>query len=477
VNARAETPLPERINIEAEQAVLGAILLHNGAYDAVSRILDPEHFGEPLHRDIYAVVRKMLAAGRAVTPVLIKGYLPADAKIGDLTLPQYLAKLAVESVPAFLARDNALAVHDCWIARCAAESARDVLRIVETLEPGEDPLAAFEPLEERLATLRAERLRGESSGIGRSYLESMTAADQRGDVPGVPICLPEIEQVLSEPCFEAGNLYGLLSSSGEGKTALTMQIIRHAVEHGHPVQFQSFDQSRQQCARQMVAQRHGIEVRRQRNPRLLSEKEWELCVDFSRWVDAQPFRIDKCTDQGAAQLVGMARTFVRRHGNGKVPLIVTDHIGSITPEDKRADEGTKAKGINKVLKAGAETVGAAWLVLNQRSSLGLKRDNPRPICADVFGGDPAVQAYDALFYVYRFLKHYEERKAVASSDADWKKIEKVFPASVRDEKQDIAEIGAVKVRFGSPHIRARLIFDAPLTRYRSERHDPQEELL
>jgi replicative DNA helicase len=107
----------------------------------------------------------------------------------------------------------------------------------------------------------------------------------------------------------------------------------------------------------------------------------------------------------------------------------------------------------------------------------MKRDNPRPISADLFGGDPAKQAYDAIFYVYRFKKFLEERKAIASSDSDWKKINKIFPSAVREEGIDIAEIGAIKVRFGSPHITQQLIFEDRLTRYRSERAEMQEGLL
>jgi replicative DNA helicase len=185
----------------------------------------------------------------------------------------------------------------------------------------------------------------------------------------------------------------------------------------------------------------------------------------------------KCTDHSAPQLLAFARAFVKRFGNGNVPLIVVDHIGAVKPEDRRADEGTKAKDINKVFKAGAEQTGAAWLILNQRNSYGMKRDNPRPISADLFGGDPAKQAYDAIFYVYRYLKFLEERKAIASSESDWKKIAKVFPSAVREGGEDIAQIGAIKVRFGNAAITRNLIFEARFTRYRSEQMNDQPELM
>jgi replicative DNA helicase len=465
-------------NVEAEQALLGAIMVNNDAYDRVASFLEPEHFYERFHQEIFARVAEMRRAGQAVTPITIKGYLrqPENLKLDGepATVMQYLIRLASDAVSVINARDFGRAILDLSISRKAIVALEDAVDQVYGAEPGADVLRELAPLEERLAVLRSEGLRSESkASAGRRYLESLNASVRR-EIAGVPIGISAVARVISEPCFEPGNLYGLLSSSGEGKTSLTLQLIYHAVERGHPVLFLSFDQSPEQCVRQMAAQVYGIEARRQRGGDL-SEKEMDAAVMFGTWIDQQPFDVIKCTDQRAAQLVGMARTFLKRKANGRAPLVVIDHIGAIEPEDKRADEGTKAKGINQILKAGAETTGAAWLVLNQRNSYGMKRDNPRPISADLFGGDPAKQAYDAIAYVYRYLKYLEERKAIASSEADWKKINKVFPSAVRDEGIDLAEIGAIKVRFGSPHIRENLIFEARYTRYRPEH--PESELI
>jgi len=477
-NVRA---VPE--NVEAEGALLGAILINNAAFDKVNRLLEPQHFYEPLHRKIYEVIGQTLASGRGVNPVTIRSHLPTTIdglKIDgeQATVAAYLARLCTEAVTIVNAADYALAVYDAWVARQAISALQEGVDTYFNLAPGEDPLKAFEPIEERMAAVRAEALKAAPiKNAGQSYVDALSASYQRQDVNGVPIALDEIAEVISEPCFEGGNLYGLLSSSGEGKTSLTVQLMLHAMKKGHPVCFLSYDQSSDQVLRQMVAQEHEIEARRQRDAKLLSEREFETCMNFAQWVGSLPFEVVKCTDQSAPQLVGIARTFVKRHGNGKVPFIVVDHIGVVKPEDRRADEGTKAKGIGQILKAGAEMTGGAWLVLNQRNSFGMKRDNPRPISMDLFGGDPAKTPFDAIFYLYRFIKFLEERKAIASSEADWKKIEKVFPSAVRQDGQDIAEVGSIKSRFGNPHIRQRLVFEARLTRYKSDRAPVEQESL
>lgn len=460
-------------SIELEQAILGAVLVNNTCFDLVSRVLQPQHFFEPLHARVFEVVGKLLSVGRKADPKTVKSYLPENEKVGDISLGEYLARLAVEAVAPVLARDYALGILDHWVSRQIIAGCEDTIARVYERAPDTDPFAASAPLEDTLAKLRGDRLGGGGTGnLGNRYLQAITEAQQRRAIAGVPICLDEIAEVISEPCFEAGNLYGLLSSSGEGKTSLTLQMITHALKRGHPVLFMSYDQSGEQCIRQMIAQEHDIEARRQRAGDV-SEKEMQKVVAFATWIDKQPFEVVKCTDQTAPQLLSFARSFVKRFGNGNVPLVVVDHIGAVTPQDRRSDEGTKAKDINKVCKAGAEQTGAAWLVLNQRNSYGMKRDNPRPISADLFGGDPAKQAYDAIFYVYRYIKFLEERKAVAASDSDWKKIHKAFPSAVI-EGEDIAQIGAIKVRFGNAAVKNNLIFEARFTRYKSERQNDAE---
>lgn len=480
--------IPQRTvpnNIEAEQALLGAILVNNDAYHRVSRFLEPEHFYEPIHRKIYEIASRSIKENRVANPVTVKSFLPAEAKVGEMTVAQYLARLAVEAVTIVNAVDYAYAVHEMWIRRQAISSCEEIVSAAYDIEPDKDILAEIAPFEDKLAALRAERIRGETKkGAGESYLDALAASYQRGEVRGVPIALQEIADVISEPCFEAGNIYGLLSSSGEGKTSLTVQLMTAALktmDRGkpapHPVCFLSFDQSSDQVIRQMVAQEHEIEARRQRDAKLLSEKEYETCMRFARWIGSMPFEVIKCTDQSAPQLVGLAKTFVKRRANGQIPFIVVDHIRAIRPENDKGDEGTKALRIGQILKAGAEMTDAPWVILNQRNTFGMRRDNPRPIAADLFGGEGAKAPFDAIFYLYRFLKFLEERKAIASSDSDWKKIDKIFPSAVRNDGLDIAEVGAIKSRFGNPSVRQRLIFEARLTRYKSDRAPVDQQSL
>ena len=104
-------------NIEAEQALLGAILVNNDAYYRVSDFLKPDHLYEPLHRKIFEVAAEIIRMGKTANPVTIKTFLPAEQKVGDLTVAQYLARLASEAVTIINAEDYGRAIYDLALRR------------------------------------------------------------------------------------------------------------------------------------------------------------------------------------------------------------------------------------------------------------------------------------------------------------------------------------------------------------------------
>jgi len=459
-------------NIEAEQALLGEILMDERAYSSVSPFLEERHFSELIHRKIYGIAGELIRAGKPAGPIHITKFLPR-AKIGDMTIPQYLAKLAAERLGVGNARNYGMAIHEAWIQREVISATLTFLDFAYDPAPGVDVLGERTDLEARLEELRGQRVQSlNRRGGGARYLDKIKATQLRGSVVGIPIALPHIQRVLSERSFEIGNLYGLLSSSGEGKTSLMVQLVYDAIVAGCAVQIQSYDQTEEQIIRQMIAQHHKIEARRQElGPDHLSAHEWLDIGNFTTWIDAQRWQVQPCRHEGADELVSYAGRFVRDKGFDRPTLIVTDHIMRVTPEKgtERSHDGAKAAGINAKIKAGAGAKGVAWLMLNQRNTEGMKRANPRPIAADLHGGEGAKQSYDAVLYLYRFLKFYRERKAIAATHADRKMLE-VFPSDVRNGEQDIAEIGAIKVRFGDVSVRETLNFNARYTLL--EPHEP-----
>ena len=461
----ADSIKPAICTIEGEQALLGAILSNSALLDTIGHIA-PEDFFEPLHRKIWAIACDLHNSSRPVTPITVKPYLPVDVKIGDITGFEYLVRLVSEVPMLSHAPDYARSVIEYSVAREAGSVVQEMAEEMAELQIGTSAERVISGAQERLEQLkdRVSDHRGEQSVADAFYASISRQVDTR-EKQRIPFPLKEMGAVLSESGFEAGNLYGLLARAGEGKTSLTLQIIRAALEAGHPVQFLSYDQSPAQCARQMAQQVYEIEMRRQADGDV-SEKEAGELLEFYNWLRVQPLRIERFTDQGVIQIGTAIRRFVRSRKESKAPLIVVDHIKAVQVEDKRADEGSKAQMVARPLKAFAGKYECAILLLNQRNSRGLSRFNPRPVAADLYGGEPARYDYDAILALYRPWLWMQEQEAVSDgSEAAKKRLDKIF----HGVDEETAELSTLKARFGQPGIRRNLRFEGRFTRFHPDR--------
>ncbi len=450
-------------NIEAEQAMLGAVFINNAAYDVVSPFLKADHFFDPFHRRLWTVIGQIIERGKKANPVTLKHFINADEQItSDMTAFQYTARLATDAVTVLNATDYAHAIVDLAQHRELNSIFLDGNDQVNNPSPDRTAAQIAADIEERLAAIRADSPKAEGPGTAKAAVARIMDQDAKGAViPTIKMPLDQITEVLNGD-LEAGNYYGLLSSSGEGKTSLLVQIVDHVAATGHPALVISYDQSPEQIFQQMASQRTGIDGPRIRQKQL-TDKEKERYYKELLIISRLPIEVKRCTREGTAQLGGYVRQFRKRFPQG-YPMIFLDHVRKVTPRDPKAHEGRIASEINGFCKAMAVEMNAVWLSLMQRNSAGMKRDNPRPISSDIFGGEQAKEDFDGILYLYRPDKYKEDQLRIAKNDKDKDEIERRF-----DGWQDQAEIGALKVRFGDSTVRRRLRFEKECTRYVSMR--------
>jgi replicative DNA helicase len=464
-------------NIEAEQAVLGAILVNNAAYTAVSGVLSAAHFYEPLHRKVYEVVGEFISKGKSATPITIKTFLPAGEKVGQLTVAQYVGRLASEAVTVIIAIDYARAIVDLAMRRELIVIGQDMVEVAYDapvdMPPRQIAYDAEAKMEASLANVRDE---GGDESVDRTVTQIMEAFSAQLKKPSIPLPLIQLRDILGGE-MEIGSLVGMLSASGEGKTSLAVQVVDYAASLGHPVEVLSFDQSADQIINQIVSQRTGIENTRIRN-RTMMEREIERYLDCLSEVRKLPIKIRKCN--ASFDTAGHLVDYVKRslgpmcRKTDKPGLVVLDHSRKVKPNDPKAHEGRIAADMNGIFKEAASSMGLVWFNLMQRSGSGVKRKNPRPIDSDIFGGEMGREDYDAVFYLYRGWKYWQSQLATADDAKDEERINARFQREKWEADQ--AELGVLKWRYGDPNRRFRVRFEAEYTRYTSMRPEPVAEL-
>lgn len=140
-------------NIEAEQALLGAILVNNEAFYRVSDFLEPRHFFEPIHQRIFELAGELVRANKVATPVTLKTFLPGDLDVAGLTLNQYLARLAAEATTIINAEDYGRAVYDLSIRRDLIAIGEDMVNLAYDAPVDATPLSQIDDVERQLYKL------------------------------------------------------------------------------------------------------------------------------------------------------------------------------------------------------------------------------------------------------------------------------------------------------------------------------------
>jgi len=263
-------------NIEAEQALLGAILVNNEAFYRVSDFLEPKHFFEPIHQRIFELAGGLVRANKLATPVTLKTFLPPDADIAGLSVNQYLARLAAEATTIINAEDYGRTVYDLSIRRDLIAIGEDMVNLAYDAPVDSTPISHIEDAERRLYEI-AETGRYDT-GFQRFAQALTTAVDmaarayQRdGSLSGLATGLTDLDSRMGG--LQPSDLIILAGRPGMGKTALATNIAynvakgyvsetqadgRTTAANGGIVGFFSLEMSAEQLATRIISEQTGI---------------------------------------------------------------------------------------------------------------------------------------------------------------------------------------------------------------------------
>lgn len=461
-------------NIEAEQALLGAILINNDAFYRVSDFLKPPHFYDPLHRRIYELASELIRVGKMANPVTMKTFLPADDKVGDMTVFQYVVRLAAEAVTIINAEDYGRAIYDLATRRSLIGIGEEMVNVAFDAPVDMAPRSQIEDAERRLFEL-AET--GRYDGGFQPFNEAVkTAIDlagvafQRdGHLSGVSTGIHSLDGKMGG--LQSSDLIVLAGRPGMGKTSLATNIafnIAAAYQgeqqadgsmkaiNGGVVGFFSLEMSAEQLATRIISEQTEVSSSKIRRGDI-SETDFEKLIACTQTMQRIPLYIDQTGGISIAQLSARARRLKRQRG---LDCLVIDYIQLMTGSSKASSQN-RVQEITEIttgLKALGKELNVPIIALSQLSRQVESREDKRPQLSDLRESGSIEQDADVVIFVFReeyYVKNLEPRDEFDPKYDEWKMhFEKVKgTADVIIAKQRHGPTGTVKLAFQSEFTR------------------------
>jgi len=462
-------------NLEAEQALLGAILINNEAFYRVSDLLEPSHFSEPIHGRIFEIAAEIIRSGKTATPVTVKTFLPADFDAAGMSAPQYLARLAAEATTIINAADYGRSIYDLALRRSLILIGEDMVNIAYDAPVDMAPKSQIEDAERRLFELaESGRFEGGFSNFETALthaIDMASAAYKRdGHLSGIATGLDDLDRLVGG--FQHSDLIILAGRPGMGKTALATNVafnIARAWEgetepdgtmktvNGGIVGFFSLEMSAEQLATRIIAEQTAIpssEIRRGS----IHEDQFARIVEMAREMQKIPLYIDQTGGLSIAQLAARARRLKRQRG---LDLLIVDYIQLLQSGSRRGDNRVQeVTEITNNLKALAKELNVPILALSQLSRQVEQRDDKRPQLADLRESGSIEQDADVVMFVFREEYYLKNRKPKEGTEEFFKWQAEMEAQAGR------AEVIVGKQRHG-PTGTVELQFDADVTRFSS----------
>jgi replicative DNA helicase len=474
-------------NIEAEQGVLGAILVNNDAFYRVSDFLKPEHFFEPIHQTIFETASSIVRAGKIATPVTLKTFLPTDTDLGGMTVGQYLARLAAEATTVINAQDYGRTIYELAIRRQLINVGEDMVNVAYDAPVDFAPRAQIEDAERRLYEL-AEA--GRYDGGFQRFSQAMTTAldmaanayQRDGKLSGISSGLRDLDARMGG--LQRSDLIVLAGRPGMGKTSLATNIAYNIAAayqsevqpdgtnktvNGGVVGFFSCEMSAEQLATRILAEQTEISSSAIRRGGI-TQTEFDKIRDYTIKLQHLPLYVDETGGLSISQLTARARRLKRQKG---LDVIMVDYIQLLQGSGKRSDNRVQeVTEITTSLKALAKELNCPVVALSQLSRQVENREDKHPQLSDLRESGSIEQDADVVMFVYR-EEYYLQAKEPRPGTPEHEKWQLEMDLAHRK-----AEVIIAKQRHG-PTGTVELQFEGQFTRFSDlaggpQFHAPQE---
>ena len=449
-------------NIEAEQSVIGSILLTNEIFDDVNLIISSKNFYDPIHKKIFEALEKLIFGGLLANPITLKNYFEKEKD--ELNIPEYLVKITKFSTSSRQAIEYSKLIFDLYVKRELIKISGDIIDKARLNDLNTDGQKIIENYEKSLFDL-AEKGSFSSSLIKfdeamRQTIEMASNAYKNDEgIVGVPTGLRDLDDRLGG--LHKSDLVIIAGRPSMGKTALATNIAFNAAkkfqETGEKtsVAFFSLEMSSEQLSTRILAEQSRIKQNDIRRGKI-SEEQFDKFIETSKDISELPLYIDETPAISIAALSNRARRIKRLYG---LDLVVIDYIQLMRASSSRDGRVQEISEITQGLKALAKELAVPVLALSQLSRAVEQRDDKKPLLSDLRESGSIEQDADVVMFVYResyYLQGKEPRPATVEH-AEWQ--------AKMNEVSHLAEIIIGKQRHG-PTGNIMLEFEAMFTKFK-----------
>lgn len=455
-------------NQEAEQGLLGALLIDNRAHDRVADFLRADHFFVPAHKRIYEAINTMIERGQTASPVTLKNYFEADEDLAEVGGAEYLVDLAGSVVSIINVTDYARSIYDLHLRRELITLGEDVVNdsYAHSLDSGADDI--IEGAESRLYEL-AESGQGKSdfTTLKDSVMTAIELAEVAfktdGHVTGCTTGLMDVDKKLGG--LHKSDLLILAGRPSMGKTALATNMAFNAAKRyaetggkeGGIVAFFSLEMSADQLATRILADESGISGDAIRKGNIRQE-DFRAFAEAAQKLSQVPLYIDDTPALTIGAVRTRARRLKRTHG---LDMLVVDYLQLLRGNGSRQSNENRVLEISEItrgLKAIAKELEIPVLALSQLSRQVEQREDKRPQLSDLRESGSIEQDADVVMFVYREEYYLSRTEPEPGSEKHLKWQESM------ERAHNVGECIVAKQRHGPIGI-VKMHFDPNLTRF------------
>ncbi len=400
-------------NLEAEQALIGALLANNKAYEKVSEFLKPQHFADKIHVKIFEVISKLLQRGHVADVITLKNYFEQEGTLQEVGGFPYLLKLADSSSPLTNVEYYAQFIYDKFLRRELINTGYEIVNDAIKEDIDNDATLQIESAEKKLYDLANQ---GDSRGGFVNFAEALTssvkyieAAYQKdGKISGLPTALDDLDNKIGG--LNNSDLIIIAGRPAMGKTALATNIAYNVADYmshdnnlnpqNKGVAFFSLEMSADQLASRILAtitQTNGKDMRTGK----LEPAEFNRIITAAHELEKIPLYIDDTPGLTINTIRSRARRLQRNKGLG---LIVIDYIQLIMGSGSKKNEGNRVQELSEIsrgLKILAKELNVPVIALSQLNRGVEQRDDKRPVMSDLRESGSIEQDADIVMFVYR----------------------------------------------------------------------------